>query len=94
MEVTKECDIPGYMVLMDVEKAFDSMDHVFLLEVLKAFGFGENFINWIKIILTNQESCVMNGGNSTGYFKLERGARQGDLISAYLFILVMEVYFI
>ena len=93
LEVTKECDIPGYMVLMDVEKAFDSMDHDFLLEVLKAFGFGENFTNWIQIILTNQESCVMNGGNSTGYFKLERGARQGDPISAYLFILVMEIFF-
>ena len=93
LEVTKECNIPGYMVLMDVEKAFDSMDHGFLLEVLKIFGFGENFIDWIKIILTNQESCVMNGGNSTGYFKLERGARQGDPISAYLFILVMEVFF-
>merc|ERR1712015_50922 len=93
LEVTKECNVPGYMVLMDVEKAFDSMDHGFLVEVLKIFGFGENFINWIKIILTNQESCVMNGGNSTGYFKLERGARQGDPISAYLFILVMEVFF-
>ena len=67
LEVTKECNIPGYMVLMDVEKAFDSMDHVFLLEVLKTFGFGENFIKWISIILTNQESCVMNGGNSTGF---------------------------
>ena len=93
LEVTKECNIPGYMVMMDVEKAFDSMDHGFLLEVLKNFGFGENFIKWIRIILTNQESCVMNGGNSTGYFKLERGARQGDPISAYLFILVMEVFF-
>ena len=41
LEVTKECNIPGYMVLMDVEKAFDSMDHGFLLEVLKTFGFGE-----------------------------------------------------
>ena len=91
--MTKECNIEGYMVMMDVEKAFDSMDHGFLIDVLKVFGFGENFINWIQIILTNQESCVMNGGNSTGYFKLERGARQGDPISAYLFILVMEVFF-
>ena len=29
LEVTKECNIPGYMVLMDVERAFDSMDHGF-----------------------------------------------------------------
>ena len=93
LEVTKECNIPGHMVLMDVEKAFDSMDIGFLLEVLKVFDFGENFIKWIRIILTNQERCVMNGENSTGYFKLERGARQGDPISSYLFILVMEICF-
>ena len=93
LDVTKECNIPGYMVMMDVEKAFDSMDHEFLLDALKVYGFGENFIKWIRIILTKQESCVMNGGNSTGYFNLGRGARQGDPISAYLFILVIEVFF-
>ena len=72
--------------MMDIEKAFDSMDHSFLIEVLKIFGFGENFINWIKIILTNQESCVMNGGNSTGYFKMERGAsRVIPLVRIFLF---------
>ena len=37
LEVTKECNIPGYMVMIDVEKAFDSMDHGFLLEVLNTF---------------------------------------------------------
>jgi hypothetical protein len=42
LEVTKECNIPGYMVMMDVDKAFDSMDHGFLIEVLNIFGFGEN----------------------------------------------------
>ena len=36
----------------------------------------------------NVESCVLNNGYSTGYFKLERGTRQGDPIAAYLFIIV------
>ena len=44
--------------------------------------------------MTNkQESCVINGANTTQYF-LEKGACQGDPISAYLFIMVLEVLFI
>ena len=66
---------------MDIEKAFDSLDHDFLLFVFKKFGFGENFIHWI------------NGGFTTQYFNLEKGASQGDPISAYLFILALEVLF-
>ena len=37
------------------------------------------------------ESCVLNNGYSTGYFKLERGTRQGYPIAAYLFIIVLEI---
>ena len=47
----------------------------------------------MQTLLKNQESCVINGGNTTKYFKLERGTRQRDPISAYLFILVLEVVF-
>ena len=42
----------------------------------------------------NQESCVINGGHTTKYFRFERRARQGDPISAYLFILALEILFI
>ena len=58
---------------MDLEKLFGSLDHKFLLCVLKKFGFGDNFI--------------------TQYFTLKKGAQQVDPISAYLFIIALEVLF-
>ena len=61
------------------------MNHAFLIVALRKYGFGDNFTDWIKILLKNQESCVINEGHTTKYFKLERGARQGDLMSTYLF---------
>ena len=70
-----------------MKKAFDSLDHIFLIYVLKKFGFGKNFIIWIEILLTDQQSCVINGRTTTEYFSLERGARQGDPVSRYLFML-------
>ena len=64
------------------------------MQILRKFGFGVDFVGWIKTILKNQESGIINGGKTTKYFKLERGTRQGDPISAYLFILVIEIFFI
>ena len=42
----------------------------------------------------NQGSCIINGGKTAKYFKLDRGASQGDLIPVHLFILVLEIFFI
>ena len=94
LEVTDTLNINGFLVTIDFEKAFDSLNHTFLIETLIKIGFPSYFIEWIKILLKDQESCVMNGGLTTPYFKLERGARQGDPISAYLFIIALEVLFL
>ena len=45
--------------------------------------FGQNFILWVKILLSDHESCVINGGKTSKYFLLGRGVRQGDSISAF-----------
>ena len=96
-DVLKVCDmqkLSGYLLTADFEKAFDSLNHNFLITVLLKYGFGDDFIDWVLILFNSQESCVINGGHSTKYFPLERGARQGDPISAYLFVLPLEIFFI
>ena len=94
LEISNLLALEGFLVTIDVEKAFDSVNHYFLLQILRKLGFGIDFVSWIKAILNNQESCIINGGKTTNYFKLERGAQQGDPISVYLFILVLEIFFI
>ena len=79
---------------MDIQKAFDSVNRPFLITALKKFGVSETFIKWTQILLRNQESSIINGGTTTKYFKLQKGTRQGDPISANLFILVFEIAFI
>ena len=43
---------------MDIVKAFDFLDRDFLLSVFKKFGFGKNFIHWIKVLLNDQQSSI------------------------------------
>ena len=93
LEITNSLDIEGLLMTVDIEEAFDSINHSFLMCVLKKFGFGNAFRKWIQILMKNLESCVINGGKTTTCFTLERGTRQGNPISAYLFILALEVVF-
>ena len=54
----------------------------------------KNFILWEQVLLRDQESCVINSGTTTYYFSFGRGARQGELVSAFLFISALEILFL
>ena len=94
LQVTDFLKLKWLIVIVDIQKAFDSVNYLFLITALKKFGFGETFMKWIQILLRNQESCIINGRTTTKYFKLEKGTIQRDPISAYLIILVLEVAFL
>ena len=62
-----------------------------MLKCLDAFGFGPTLIRRVETFYNGITSCVLNNGISTPYFELERGVRQGDPLSPYLFIIVAEI---
>ena len=59
-DITDVFNKEGFLVTMDIEKAFDSLDHTFAISVLKKFGFGNNFVSWIETLISKQESCAIN----------------------------------
>ena len=85
IEIAKIKKMDAFLVTMDIEQTFDSLDHKLLIYALEKYGFGKSFVSWVKVLLRNQESCVLNGGTTTKYFLLGKGSCQGAPISAYLF---------
>ena len=92
MEFTKCKGISGILAFLDFGKAFDSVEWNFLHKSLEAFYFGSDFKKWVSLLYTDISSCVSNNGvHISDFFALERGIRQGDPSSLYLFIAAVEI---
>ena len=65
MPVDRE-NCEGYMFATAIEKAFDPLDHNFTSAAFAKMGLGSYFIQWVRALLNDQQSCVMNNGTTTG----------------------------
>ncbi|GKA76939.1 RNA-directed DNA polymerase, eukaryota [Tanacetum coccineum] len=75
---------------VDFEKAYDSVRWDFLDDVLSKFGFGEKWRKWIHCCLHSSKGSIIINGSPTDEFQFGKGLKQGDPLSPFLFLLIME----
>ena len=84
-------NIEAAILFLDQEKAFDRVGHEFLLKILRHLNFGDYFVSWVQIMLKDVTSQIKINGFLTEDIDISRGVRQGDPLSALLYVLIAEV---
>lgn len=81
----------GLILFVDFYKAFDTVEHPFILQSLKKIGFGGYFYSAIKTLSNKSNSSIKLTGGISPRFSISRGIRQGCPASPYLFLLVAQL---
>ena len=75
IQYATETNIPGLLLFIDFEKAFNSLDWSFILSTLGSFGFASSLINCVRTLYSHTESCILNNGGASNFFEIQRGVR-------------------
>ena len=78
------------IISLDQEKAFDRVEWGYLSRVLQTMNFGQSFQKWVFLLYSNIFSCILINGETTEFFSVSRGVRQGCPLSPLLYVLVAE----
>jgi hypothetical protein len=81
----------GMIIKLDLANAFDRVNHSFLFEVMKKFGFDQAFVSWIKACIGSPWIAPMVNGRVTKFFQASRGLWQGCPLSPLLYAIQASV---
>uniref|UniRef100_A0A5F9CPD7 RNA-directed DNA polymerase n=1 Tax=Oryctolagus cuniculus TaxID=9986 RepID=A0A5F9CPD7_RABIT len=79
------------IISIDAEKAFDKIQHPFMMKTLSKLGIEGTFLNIIKAIYKKPTASILLNGEKLEAFPLKSGTRQGCPLSPLLFNIVLEV---
>jgi hypothetical protein len=86
----KKHNVDALLISLDAKKAFDSVSHKYMWEVLRSYGFSENFIETVKLLYKDLKANILVNGFKSVIINIERSVKQGDALSCALFILCID----
>ena len=89
VEKGSDLNIPSMIVSLDAEKAFDSVEHLYIKKVLKHIGL-DKFVTIFDLLYRSQKVSIHLNNRVAGHYEIKNGVKQGDALSCILFILAIE----